>query len=150
MTVELVGSWPDELKKAVGKIVQVLDSNQQLQYPDAAINIMLVDDDEIARLNKEYSGNAYPTDVLTFAYGDEGAKEGELADIAISIDTAKLQAKQAGIRLEEEVPLLALHGILHALGLDHQTETEAAKLEEIQRNLMLVAGFKHREIKWKH
>ena len=150
MTVELVGQWPKDLQAPIGKIVEILDSHGELDFPDAAINIMLVDDKEIARLNEEYSGNAYPTDVLTFAYGEEGIEDGELADIAISLDTAKKQAETAGVDLVDEVALLSLHGILHSIGLDHQSEEEASKLESLQKEIMDKAHLKYRKFDWKH
>lgn len=150
MTVELVGKWPKELQSPISKIVEVLDSHKELEFPNAAINIMLVDDKEIARLNKEYSGNAYPTDVLTFAYGEEGVEDGELADIAISLETATKQAESAGVDLADEVALLSLHGILHSIGFDHQSGEEEAEVERLQQEVMEKAQLKYRKFDWKH
>lgn len=150
MTVELVGKWPKELQSPISKIVEVLNSHKELDFPDAAINIMLVDDKEIARLNEEYSGNAYPTDVLTFAYGEEGIEDGELADIAISLDTAQKQAETAGVDLADEIALLSLHGILHSIGYDHQSDEEETEVERLQQEIMEAAHLKYRKFDWKH
>lgn len=150
MTVELVGKWPKELQSPISKIVDVLNAHKELYFPDAAINIMLVDDKEIARLNEEYSGNAYPTDVLTFAYGEEGIEDGELADIAISLETARKQADTAGVDLADEVALLSLHGILHSIGYDHQSDEEEIEVERLQQEIMEAAHLKYRKFDWKH
>ena len=150
MTVELVGKWPKELQSPISKIVEVLNAHKELDFPDAAINIMLVDDNEIARLNEEYSGNAYPTDVLTFAYGEEGIEDGELADIAISLETSRKQAETAGVDLADEVALLSLHGILHSIGYDHQSDEEEIEVERLQQEIMEAAHLKYRKFDWKH
>lgn len=154
MTVELVDKWPKEMVSAVGKVVTALDSYQEIDLPEGAVNIMLVSDEEITDLNTQYSGNAYATDVLTFAYPEEGEEDsvddGELADVVISTETAARQAEEAGIKLEEEVALLALHGILHAIGLDHHQEDERAYIDQLQEEILGLAGMSYRDFKWVH
>ncbi len=123
-------------------------------YPDlpsGQVNLMLVDDEEIEALNKEYTGNAYPTDVLSFSYieGGEEPIEGELGDIAISLPMATAQAEAAGTSVDAELALLALHGTLHVIGYDHQTPEEREKMDRIQRNIMTAAGLPYRDFAWK-
>jgi probable rRNA maturation factor len=74
---------------------------------------MLVDDGEIARLNKLFLKRKGPTDVIAFE-GDEEL----LGEIAISVDTARRQARERNIPLEHELMLLGIHGLLHLDGMD--------------------------------
>jgi probable rRNA maturation factor len=74
---------------------------------------MLVDDGEITRLNKLFLKRRGPTDVIAFE-GDEQL----LGEIAISVDTARRQARERNIPLEHELMLLGIHGLLHLDGFD--------------------------------
>jgi probable rRNA maturation factor len=154
VTVELIGEWPDNLSQIIAQMLGGLDGYEQLELPAGIINLKLVDDAEIAALNEQYSGNAYATDVLTFTYGDEelegDPEDAELADIVISTETATRQAEAAGTDLESEVALLALHGILHAIGLDHQTKAARQRVETYQTEILKRANIPYREFKWEN
>ncbi len=98
--------------------------------------LILVDDQFIRTLNKKYRDRDAPTDVLSFSYLEPeevgGAREQEFAvgDIYVSVDRARAQALEVGHSLEKEIALLAVHGLLHLLGFDHEQEDE----KEIMRN----------------
>ena len=117
------------------------------------VSVLLTDDADIKHLNRDYRGIDAPTDVLAFAMRDgEGSDMNPnlLGDLVISIETASRQAETGGpfsaIRssvktemqlttynsLETEVALLAVHGVLHLLGYDHQTPAAAAVMFEKQ------------------
>jgi probable rRNA maturation factor len=83
-----------------------------------AFTCLLTDDKELARLNRMFLGKSYPTDVLSFPSGG-GAS---LGDLAISIERAREQAAEHGHSLPEEVKILMLHGVLHLLGLNHESD----------------------------
>jgi probable rRNA maturation factor len=73
----------------------------------------------VRRLNREYRGKDRPTDVLSFP----GAGSGEgLGDVVISVPTAERNARRLGRTLSQELDVLALHGLLHVLGHDHETD----------------------------
>jgi probable rRNA maturation factor len=80
---------------------------------------VITSDKELRRLNREFLNHDWATDVLSFPSGDS---EGPLGDIAISFTRAKHQAKQYGHRVDQEVDILMLHGLLHLLGMDHETD----------------------------
>lgn len=82
------------------------------------IEVSLVNDKEIKELNKRFRGINEPTDVLSFSY--EGQLEDLVGSIAISTDTAASQATAAGIKLIDELKMLAAHGLLHLLGYQHR------------------------------
>lgn len=88
---------------------------------------LLTDDRELWRLNREFLGHDYPTDVLSFPAPAGAAALGE---IAISTGRAAEQAIEHGHQLIDEVRLLMLHGVLHLLGMDHATDGGRMKRAE--------------------
>ncbi len=117
------------------------------------VDITIVDDEEIHRLNREYRNVDRPTDVLSFALdeGDEepelidGPEEHLLGDIIISAETAVRQGEEFGHGLTREMVYLAVHGLLHLLGYDHMVEEDKvvmrAKEEEALREIELSEEF---------
>jgi probable rRNA maturation factor len=88
--------------------------------------VLITDDRELRRLNRQFLGHEYPTDVLSFP----SASSGELGDIAISVDRAAAQAVEFGHKVNDEVGILMLHGVLHLLGLDHERDKGVMKRAE--------------------
>lgn len=124
------------LNKYVGHIVK------ELEIEDAIFNIILVSEDEIHRINREYRGVDRKTDVISFALEDgDTYKNPEirvLGDIYICMDVAYSQALEYGHSRLREVCFLATHGLLHLLGYDHmvleEEEIMFAKQEELLRS----------------
>ena len=103
------------------------------------VDITIVDDEEIHQLNRDYRNVDRPTDVLSFALDEDDEDEPELlegqlhllGDIIISAETATRQAEEFGHGLEREIVYLAVHGLLHLLGYDHENGgLEAVKMRE--------------------
>lgn len=80
---------------------------------------LLTRDAELQRLNSQFRGKDEPTDVLSFP---SAAPDGSIGDLAISIDRARAQSAEFGHTLEQEIAILMLHGVLHLLGYDHETD----------------------------
>lgn len=78
---------------------------------------LFTDDRELRRLNRQFLGRDYPTDVLAFPSPDSDRFLGEMA---VSLQRAAEQASQRGHGLEEEAGILMLHGLLHLLGMNHE------------------------------
>ena len=97
---------------------------------EGEVALVLGGDRLLHRLNRQYRKKDKPTDVLSFP-GD-GA-EGSLGDIVISLDTAAKNARSLGRTLPQELDVLALHGFLHVLGHDH--ETDDGTMDRIERRL---------------
>lgn len=112
------------------------------------LSVMLADDTTVHELNRTYRGTDAPTDVLSFsqAEGDDFAQpEGtapHLGDVIISIDTARRQAAEYGVSLQDEVAHLLVHGVLHLLGYDHQ-EPEDAQAMRLQEDAILGTAHHH-------
>jgi probable rRNA maturation factor len=99
----------------------------------AEVSVVLTDDSEVRRLNRQYRGIDRTTDVLSFSQREgEPWPEDEpgalLGDIVISMDRAQEQAREYGHSLAREVAFLAVHGTLHLLGYDHQTPVEEQEM----------------------
>jgi probable rRNA maturation factor len=101
------------------------------------VALLLTGDRRIRRLNAQYRGMDTPTDVLSFP-GPGG--EAGLGDIVISVETAERNARALGRTLVRELDVLALHGFLHVLGYDH--ETDDGTMDRLERKLRrrLLAG----------
>ena len=99
--------------------------------------VVLAGDRTLRSLNARYRGKDKPTDVLSFP-GPGG--EAGLGDVVISLDTAERNARALGRTLPQEVDVLALHGFLHVLGYDH--ETDDGTMDRLERRLRrkLLAG----------
>ena len=105
----------------VGKMLKVLGKS------DASVTVAFVSDKRIRELNRQFRNIDKPTDVLSFP---SGSSDGDLGDIAISVETAARQARQNGLTLEGEIAQLLLHGLLHLSGYDHETDNgEMNRLE---------------------
>jgi len=99
------------------------------------VSIAIVDDEAMRNLNRQFRKKNKTTDVLTFpadeSDADPNAKGRPLGDIVISIDQARRQATDQKHSLATEVRYLILHGILHALGYDHETDSGEMNALEI-------------------
>lgn len=98
---------------------------------------LITGDAELRRLNLEFRRKDYPTDVLSFPSGDGGHGRPSLGDLAISVARARAQAREFGHSTEDEVRILMLHGLLHLLGMDHETDRgQMARAEKRWRREM--------------
>lgn len=78
---------------------------------------LITRDAELQRLNQQFLGHDYATDVLSFP---SGSHQGFLGEIAISADRAAAQGAEYGHSTDDEIRILMLHGVLHLLGMDHE------------------------------
>jgi probable rRNA maturation factor len=112
---------------------------REMKLRDSDITICFVSDAEMARMNLAFRGKKGPTDVLSFPAGNKGRKriytedtestedaedtqKSYLGDIAIAPQTARRYAKKNGRSLSSELRVLILHGVIHLLGYDHETD----------------------------
>lgn len=100
----------------------------------------LVSDHRMRSLNRMFRGKDYPTDVLSFGAGNRepGTGKRELGDIVIATGVATRQAKEHGHSVGTELRVLALHGLLHLLGYDH--EVDAGRMARAEARLQKKGG----------
>ncbi len=113
---------------------------EHLQLPAGTVNIIFVTDPVIHQLNKQYLQHDYPTDILTFALETAPL----LAELYISIDTAKAQAATYGVSLTNELLRLLFHGILHLAGFQDQTPEEKHRMRAAEDQLLTTFLSQHR------
>ena len=130
----------ERLRGAVARAVEtgVADPNAPLRFglqPVLQTSLVLTDDQRIQTLNRDYRGQDKPTDVLSFSQLEGDVKLAAppsgsllLGDIVISVETARRQARSS---LDDELCHLAVHGALHLLGYDHQTDAEEAHMNSL-------------------
>jgi probable rRNA maturation factor len=104
------------------------------------VEIALVDDDEIRRLNRAFRGVARRTDVLAFPLEVAEAAGGLVGQIVISHETARRQARRVGVPLALELRLLVTHGVLHLIGYDDRDPVEATLMHRRERAILEAGG----------
>jgi probable rRNA maturation factor len=102
------------------------------------VTVVITTDRRIRTLNRTWRGLDAATDVLSFPAGDDPGPARHLGDLVISRDTAARQARAEGHALGTELRVLALHGLLHLLGYDH--ERDSGRMARIERRLRRQGG----------
>ncbi|MCP4349575.1 MAG: rRNA maturation RNase YbeY [Desulfobacterales bacterium] len=133
---------PEKIQKAAEVILNALECHE------GELSVVIVNDSEIAELNREYLNREGPTNVIAFPMHDyevpqvPAREQGEgipymLGDVVISVDTARKEGDQAGISMEKRFIELLIHGILHLLGYDHEKDEQEAIIMEEKSNALL-------------
>lgn len=108
----------------------------------AELAVRLTDDAELRALNRQYRGKDRPTNVLSFPGDPADALPGEpvpLGDLALAYGTVAREASEQGKSVADHLTHLIVHGTLHVLGYDHETEDEAAEMEALE--VRILSGF---------
>jgi len=149
MPVEIViedERWADvAFEQLCNRAVEAALSTFDLDPSLFTVEILACDDTRIALLNRDFRGQAKPTNVLSWPSVERAAskdgdapilpcanKDTELGDIAISYDTCALEAFQADKPLTDHLLHLLVHATLHLLGYDHQRDQDATLMERIE------------------
>ncbi len=119
---------------------------KKLKLKNVMFNVIIVNNQEIHKLNKNYRNIDRPTDVITFALEDfdDGIKLSirMLGDIYISYDKVISQANEYNHSKTRELCFLAIHGLLHLLGYDHMNKEEEKIMFSLQKELLDSYGIK--------
>jgi probable rRNA maturation factor len=109
-------------------------------------SVLLTGDERLRALNLQFRGMDKPTDVLSFPALPETANRGQGGDLAISLETASVQAAAYGHTLQMEVKILILHGLLHLAGYDHERDQGQMSRREsrLRKQFALPAGLVER------
>ena len=109
----------------------------------AELAIVLTDDSAIRALNRKWRGRDEPTNVLSFPAGAAGTATGQaahLGDIVIAYETSAREASCEGRLFAHHLAHLAVHGYLHLLGFDHETDPEAVVMERLEAEILSQLG----------
>jgi probable rRNA maturation factor len=139
-----IGNWQLAMIEVINRQRRrKINAKQWLEFLERAIRalptekreatVVFVSDAAIRKLNREFRGRDYATDVLSFpaqAEPFETEAQFHLGEVVISVEHAEEQARENNVRLENEIQQLILHGLLHLCGYDHETDTgEMNRLE---------------------
>jgi probable rRNA maturation factor len=100
----------------------------------ASVLLRIVDEAEGRALNREYRGKDYATNVLTFAYGEEGGML--CGDIVLCAPVVEREAHEQDKDLLAHYAHLTVHGVLHMQGYEHETDAEAGEMETLEVEIM--------------
>ena len=130
----------DNYEEIFTKIIETTLRLLQIE-DDVELSCVIVDDERIHQINREYRHIDRATDVISFALEDneqyyvEGMPR-SLGDIFISYDHACQQAEEYGHSLKREMCFLMTHGLLHLLGYDHMNEEEEKEMFSLQKKIL--------------
>ena len=145
---------PIDLERWAGLARAVLEDRRV--RGEVEVSLMFVDEPSIAALNEQFLGHSGPTDVLAFPIEDEPVPGGRspdsggtgpgvepaedplvlLGDVVICPAVAARNAVEHEVREDDELALLVVHGLLHLLGMDHEKDEEAERMERMERELL--------------
>lgn len=120
------------------RLIRVARKVLRAQDTRAALTIYITSDAEIRKLNRTFHATDTPTDVLAFPMHSTGHLRNltYLGDVVISYERARVQARQAGWRIGDELDLLTVHGILHLLGYTDETPRAHARMWQQQEKIL--------------
>lgn len=142
-----MGQTPNKLTLTVqyiSKLPEVPNRHQFREWVKVALTesaeivVRIVDQEEGQSLNQRFRGKPYPTNVLTFTYDDSLPLAG---DIVLCAPVVISEAQEQHKSIEAHYAHLTIHGVLHLQGYDHETESEAAIMEQIESRLMIQIGY---------
>jgi probable rRNA maturation factor len=123
----------DTVRRAVLAVVARAD----VTIPaDAELSVALADDAMVQRLNREYRAKDKPTNVLSFP----AAHGPLLGDVILAFETLIAEAQEEGISPADHLTHLTIHGLLHLLGYDHETEADAVAMESMETSILAGLG----------
>lgn len=103
-----------------------------------AVTVAIVSDARVRTLNHRYRRQNAATDVLSFPSGEPG----DLGDVVIASGVARRQARAAGHAVQVEYRILALHGLLHLLGYDHEADGDRGRMARVEARLRKRGGLR--------
>lgn len=128
----------NDLVKVIEKVSELLGIENSI------VSIVLVDNEYIHKINKEYRNVDRETDVISFAFMDDetNPESGitDLGEIYISLEKAHSQSEEYGHSFKRELCFLLTHGLLHLLGYDHMTEEDEKEMFGLQEEVLNSLG----------
>jgi probable rRNA maturation factor len=129
---------PNSTRKYLLKIWNKLARNKIKLPAETEMTVVFLNDTQMRRFNRTYRKKDFTTDVLSFPVNETLDQRHYLGDVLISMERAALQADERHRSLDEEVKVLLLHGVLHLLGYDH--ETDNGQMNRLERQIRKELG----------
>lgn len=122
--------WDALVDRAVNAAIEI--ANIELE-PDAELSVLLCSDPTIQELNAKWRGKDKPTNVLSFPNEPDGFL---LGDIIVSLATTQKEAELENKSLHDHFTHLIVHGFLHLFGYDHENDSDAETMEQLETNIL--------------
>jgi probable rRNA maturation factor len=139
--------WRDEpgAETAIERAIAAAAAGVDADLADTEIAVMLTDDSTMRTLNLDWRGIDKPTNVLSFpaeakVAPGKGGPPRMLGDIAIAYETVRREADDAHMPFDHHLSHLAVHGFLHLIGYDHETDDDAEKMEALEQDILALLG----------
>ena len=141
MEIEIFNETNEDLEKELEELKTLLINVSKDEGLDNILfNVIIIDNDRIRVLNREYRNIDRETDVISFALEDDKTFNLEeirvLGDIYISVEKARSQAKEYNHSFKRELSFLAIHGFLHLLGYDHMEKEDEIEMFAMQNAIL--------------
>jgi probable rRNA maturation factor len=141
------GPGAENLARTAARLALMRGMNEAGIVPQGRIelSIILTDDAEQRRLNRDWRGVDRSTNVLAFPAWEPGAPAPSdapvlLGDVVLAFETVAREAEEQGKSLADHLSHLVVHGVLHLLGYDHGTDSEAAAMETLETSILARLG----------
>jgi len=150
MEIEVFNLTNEDLEKDLNELKKFLiNVATDEKLGNVIFNVIIVDNNKIHEINKEYRGIDRETDVISFALEDDKTFNTTdvrmLGDIYISIDKVRSQAEEYGHSFKRELYFLSIHGLLHLLGYDHMKKEDEEVMFGKQEEILNRYGIKREE-----
>ena len=139
--------WRDEpgAETAIERAIAAAAAGVDADLADTEVAVMLTDDSTMRTLNLDWRGIDKPTNVLSFpaetkAASRKGGPPRMLGDIAIAYETVRREADDAHTPFDHHLSHLAVHGFLHLIGYDHETDDDAETMEALEQDILAELG----------
>jgi probable rRNA maturation factor len=153
LIIDFIDETSEVTEEQIDIIEKLLNYAAQVEnvQDETEVSVTFVDNEKIREINRDYRGKDKATDVISFALEEMGDGEIEivgvdmppvLGDIIISVPKAREQAEEYGHSLMRELGFLAVHGFLHLLGYDHETEEEEKEMFSKHKQILEEFGLK--------
>ncbi|MCB1536095.1 MAG: rRNA maturation RNase YbeY [Rhodoblastus sp.] len=128
----------DEAEETIRRAIEAVESLFELA--DSEVSVLLCDDAEIRRLNAQWRGKDTATNVLSFPAAPHHATQLHRGDIAVAHETVQREATEEGKSFVDHLTHLTIHGYLHLLGFDHESDEDAEEMEGLEREILASLG----------
>jgi probable rRNA maturation factor len=142
------GDWPAArgLRALVERTIRAAAAGAPGVPPEAEVSVLFTDDAQMAKLNAGWRGIEKSTNVLSFPASSASWKDHGfppfLGDIVLALETIRRESREQGLKFEDHLTHLVLHGFLHLLGFDHAKDDEADRMEGLETAVLGGLGIK--------
>jgi len=136
------GDWrsQDSAVEAVNQAADAVAATPELESDQLEACVALSSDAHVARLNETYRGKLAPTNVLSFPASGSGREANFIGDVVLAGETLAREAEALGIPFKNHLQHLVVHGLLHLLGFNHESEEDAQVMEAIEACILVRLG----------